>query len=257
MEHYEIQDVSNRVDSTEALVAIDVETRNAIQVFLVVANIGTTAARDVRFEFAPELPFRKDGTQPPIFSRGIKVLPVGRRYLIRYHTFPQILDKKSSIPESFDIKVSYLHGRDDVRVVEDYHIDLRDFEGTHEKPSEIQTLGADLTKAIRELQNTLREVSQAAQSLTTVAAGTGLQLSVTTLRNLLQTERSEARLEKLDPRNCDWRAFQEVLGISPDMAYRLDEYFNPLGERGELSEVEGMTEELLVNFREHFACENT
>ena len=249
MEHYEIQDVSNRATSTPPLVTIDVETRNAMQIFLVVENIGRVAARDVTFEFVPNLPFRKDGDAPPIFDRGISFLSPGRKYLVRYHTFPQVLDEANDIPESFDVRISYFHPSHQERVAEDFHIDLRDFEATTDPPSDIRDLGRDLVKSIGEIRDNLKQVSGSMAALAKISGASGLQVSVTTLRTIVDDVN---KLPKLDPTAVDWDVFREVLGVSPEMASRLHDFFYWPKEGKALSDVEGMTDELRAEVRAKF-----
>ena len=79
-----------------------------------------------------------------------------------------------------------------------------------------------------------------------------LDLSVSTLRNLKHLLAEDEQLERIDPSGCDYRVFMEVLGVDRDMASSLNQFFWRGNGRKGLSDIEGITDEMIENIERHF-----
>lgn len=255
MEDYEIRDISNRSHTVMPLVYVDIEIRHGVIIDLVVINIGKIPAKDVVFEFSKELAWRNE--KPPIFVRGIKYLPPGRTFRIMYNTFQDVLAKKNSIPSDFDVTVRYFHPEIGQRISDEFHIDLLDYMHTSVPRSEIYEHGKKVEDAIKDLTREIRTLNESLNTISKIAGPTGLDISVTAARNLFHVLSQDRLLEKIDPFRCDHLMFKEVLNVGDDLAFRLESHF--LQGRGSknLSEIEGMTEEIIKKFKDHFLVEES
>jgi hypothetical protein len=253
MEDYEIKDISNRSHTTLPLVYIDIEIRHGVIIDLVVTNIGKIPAKDVVFEFSKELIWGNE--KPPIFVRGIKYLPPGRIFRIMYNTFRDILAKKNSIPSDFDVTARYFHPEIGQRISDEFHIDLLDYMHTSVPRSEIYEHGKKVEDAIKDLTREISRLNESLNTISKIAGPTGLDISVTTARNLSHVLSRDRLLEKIDPLRCDHLMFQEVLNVGDDLAFRLESHILQGGGGKNLSEIEGMTEEIITKFKDHFLIE--
>lgn len=94
-------------------VVIDFEAQSIRPfIYLRIANVGTTMARNVRFEFTPELAstFDSDGKLPatrelPILRDGIRSLPPGKEIRFLFDAAPQRTNAR--LPVSYDVTIRY------------------------------------------------------------------------------------------------------------------------------------------------------
>ncbi len=62
----------------------------------------------------------------------------------------------------------------------------------------------------------------------------------------------DGNLEKIDPNNCSYKVFQEVLNIDEDLAYNLEIYFRYYQENRKLEDVAEITPEIINEIKKHF-----
>jgi hypothetical protein len=113
-----------RTAQTRPFVIVDFEPEIAI--FLYVANVGSTMARNVKFKFDPPLASTLDKPWPvaesPLLNKGATALPPGRRHRILYDvSFRRLAD--DDLPRRHMVDISY---SDDFgnRYHENYELDL-------------------------------------------------------------------------------------------------------------------------------------
>jgi hypothetical protein len=252
MEDYEITDIRNRMSMAKPLVNFDVQIKHGIRIYLVIENIGQIAAENVTFEFSPQLVWGNLGQMPPLLNRGIKRLPPGRKFHIMYHSFPEVFAKEDVIPHKFDVTVGYYHPEIVQQVSDTFHIDLEDYMQTSVIQSEIYEQGRNIENTLKEVVREVNKLNESLSKLSSIAGPTGLDLSATTVRNIGHLLSGDGLIEKIDPTRCDYSVFEEVLGINDELAYRIWSYFRHNDSSKSLSEIKGMTEELIKKFNQHF-----
>jgi hypothetical protein len=89
-----------------------------------------------------------------------------------------------------------------------------------------------------------------------MVAPTGLDISISTLRNLKHIISGKDSFVKIDPMYCDYQVFKEVLQIDIQLAFLLETHFLEKKLVEDLSHLNGMTEEILNRFKQHFITEN-
>ena len=112
-----------------------------------------------------------------------------------------------------------------------------------------------IEEAIKKLTAEVRKEGQSLDRLTSLAGATGLDLSITTLKNLRHVLVVGSEMEKIDPWGLDYRVFREVLGIDVHLALRLEGFFRRDDQEADLREIEGVTDELLEKIRKWFIVE--
>ena len=85
-----------------------------------------------------------------------------------------------------------------------------------------------------------------------IAGATGLDLSISSLRNLKHVVAGNEQLERLNPTGLDENVFMEVLGVDFETANRLRGFFYQRNEVNGLDEVEGITKDMIAKVKEHF-----
>ncbi|MBK7704865.1 MAG: hypothetical protein IPJ30_03600 [Acidobacteria bacterium] len=84
-----------------------------------------------------------------------------------------------------------------------------------------------------------------------IAGRTGLDFSVSTLRNVKALLKSDAELEKIRAEDCDYALFVEVLQIDFGLAHKLEHFFRhsiPMS----LDEIEGLSPEIREALDKYF-----
>lgn len=252
MEDYEIRDVRNRRRVVPRLVSIEVVIRRGSLVYLTVSNVGDQTAEDVRFDLPDELlPWVKE-QKMRLLINGIKHVQPKQEYSFRYSFTSAVVRDDSPVPNSFDITVSYRHPEMGQRISDTFHFDLRDYYGSALFESDIHEHGKEIKEAIKKLTDELTKLNAYVGRLAPVAKATGLDLSVSTLRNLGHLVKGDGQLEKLDPENASYDVFMEVLGVDVETADRLEGFFRQGTSDSGLEELEGMTRQLLEKIRQHF-----
>ena len=255
MEDYEIADVRNRRQIVKSLINFDIETEPALLIHFSITNIGSVAAENVKLTFDPMPSWPKDVENAPLLKNGITSFPPGRNYHLRYYSFPQVLNNNSSIVSCFDVEATYYNSQVDSEVTDRFHIDLRDFHYTSSPSSPMYEQAGKIEKAIKELTEEIKKEGRSLDRLTSLTGATGLDLSITTLKNLRHVLAGGNEMEKINPRGLDYRVFREVLGIDVHLALRLEGFFRRDDQEADLREIEGVTDELLEKIRKWFLAE--
>ena len=251
MEDYEINDVRNRQIIVPPLINIDVEIVHGLIAYIVVSNIGTIPALDVKFAFSKKLGWRGKTDDPVLFKRGVKQFAAGKKHSYLYNTYQEIFKSGSSSPSDFDVTVSYLHPQTGQRISDTFHIDLRDYDEALAVKPELYELGRTVKDSIKSLTNEVKKLNGGIEAIKSISEATGLNLSVTTLRNLRNVISGNEELEKIDPEYKGYKVFKEVLNIDKGLALKLQEHFRNKPEKN-LEDIEGMNTQILRKMRKHF-----
>lgn len=252
MEDYEINDVRNRQKNVQPLVSVDVELDDGLFANLVVSNIGHLTAQDITFVLSDELQSWLSENEPNLFTRGIKYLPPGKIHKFMFESVNAALAEDCPVPSSFSISVSYRHPEADQFVTEVFNIDFEDYRNTLVTHSEVYQQGKSLKEAVDKLTGEVKELNKHVKNISAVSGDTGLDLSITTLRNLQHLINGDGQIEKINPFFRNYQLFMEVLGVDSSMALRLRSFFWRRDEKKNLREVEGMTEDLIEKIKRFF-----
>ena len=249
MEHYEIEDIKNRNLIIPPLIDIKFETENVL-FKLIIENIGTEVAQNVIFEFSPEFKWPKKSL-PPALSQRIKYFQPGRKLTYTYSSSIEALKKDSKISTVFDLNVRYNHPRIGREIQDTFHFDLNDYFGTRVERDPLKEMAKSLEQ-IAGLKGVLEEHNRYMKELGSIASPTGLDFSITSLRNLRHLLSKDDSFEPLDIRHCDLEAMQEILGIDGKLTYRIYEHIH-FGESNQsLNDLEGMTDDILNKIKKNF-----
>lgn len=138
------------------------------------------------------------------------------------------------------------------RISDVFHIDLMNYWGAYIHKSELQEHGEGLKEAVNKLTSEMVKLNSHLNNLSRVSGPTGLDLSISSIRNLRHVIAGESSIVKIDPTGTNYDVFMEVLGVDFHMATRLEHCFWRGSVSGTLMEIEGMTEQLVEKIREHF-----
>ncbi len=255
MEDYEINDVRGRQQIVAPLMNFDAEIESGVIVFMVVSNIGSLPALDVTFAFSKKLAWMNNTRDPVLFTRGAKYFPPGKVHRYLYSAFAEVFKPGSLSPPDFDVTISYVHPQTGARISDTFHIDLSDYDDATVVEPELYEHAQTIKKAVGELVSEVQKLRVGIEVLGTLAGATGLDLSVTTLKNISNIARGDERIEKIDPYGKSLRVFKEVLGVNHAMALRLRTHFRRAEEGQKIDEIEGITPELIERIKHYFAIE--
>jgi hypothetical protein len=256
MEDYEINDVRNRRKVLPPLVNVDIEIEQGLLIYLSVTNIGDQTAEDITFNLPAILQPWIDKEGPNFFTRGIKYLPPNRNYRIMYAPINQALHDSSPYPSRFDISVSYNHPEANQRISDEFHFDLMDYWNTSVIDSELYQHGKKVKESIDKLTIAINNLNKNVESLTPLTGATGLNLSVSTVKNLHHLAADETQTERINPEGAGYRVFMEVLGVDSNIALQLRNFFRSRDDNKKLEEVEGVTAELIEEMEKYFHVES-
>ncbi|HQR97472.1 MULTISPECIES: ATP-binding protein [unclassified Polaromonas] len=249
MEDYEIQDIRNRSIDTPPLVTVDIEVERGM-FSLYVENIGNAPAQDLTFIFSEDLYWAHKA--PSVFASGIPVLSKGRKLSFFYAGAVEALAPDSKIVKAFSINVSYLNPLVENRISDTFSVNLNSFENSLIVESEIQRHGTQLERSLEKLTRQVEKVAKGLSALESVAGSTGLQLSATTWRHIEAITGRKLEFPRLNPMECDYEVFQELLSIERDLAIRLYSHFLKREGNAKLLELEGMTAEIKERLERYF-----
>ncbi|MCE2434851.1 MAG: ATP-binding protein [Candidatus Latescibacteria bacterium] len=250
MEDYEINDIRSRNHTVKPLINIDIE-EHTVLVYFVIENIGEAVAENVRLNFTPKPTWPENVETAPILKDGIRFFPPKRKFYIRYHPFFQVLNETSDIVSTFNVTAEYCNSEIKQKISDSFHIDLRDFLSTSTPKSTMDWQDEKIEKALKELTRETKRVGDILNKLSTLGGATGLDLSITTLRNIQRILNQQDDLEKISP-YCDGRVFKEVLGIDVHLAYRISHFFRYQNSEKSIMDIEGITEEIVEKLKRHF-----
>ena len=214
MEDYEINDVRSRSSVVPKLLHVGVEILHGMIIYIAVSNPGDEVAADVGLDFSPELPWRGRDTPPQPLKEGIRALAPGQKLTFLYETTEQVFATGSALPKRIEVTGSYAHPMTGGRVREEFVLDLSDYIESAIIESELYEHGRKVEKALGEITKGLRQMNDSLAKLGTVAGPTGLNLSVTTLRNLVQVSAGSSEVERSIQRPAVIGLFEEVLGLT-------------------------------------------
>jgi len=255
MEDYEINDVRGRQQVVVPLMNFDVEIESGVIVSMVVSNIGSLPALDVTFSFSKKLGWMNRTADPPLFRRGSKYFPPGKVHRYLYSTYAEVFKPNSPSPPDFDVTVSYIHPHQGTRVSDTFHIDLNDYDEATVVEPELYEHGQTIKRSVGELVTEVQKLRTGIEALGAIAGATGLDISVTTLRNISHIALGEERIEKISPYGQNFQVFKEILGVDQAIALRLRSYFRRAEEGKSLDQIEGITPEIIAQIKLHFAIE--
>lgn len=230
MEDYEIKDIANRRAALRPIILIDTFIRNSTVVYLSIKNIGNEIATDINLKPDKDLFLRgeKEAEEIPIFSRGIKFFPPNKEFVFWYGTFSEIVNGNKK-PSKFNIKVTYKKVNDPItEYIDEFLVDINDYYFTTSTDSSLEISIKEIIQAINSLTNKLTSKMESLAYLKDIAGPTGLQLSMSSLRNI-QNMLNKESFEKIDAQYVSDKVFMEVLGVDMETAYKLEHWlrFDP------------------------------
>ncbi|WP_420208335.1 helix-turn-helix domain-containing protein [Candidatus Electronema sp. JC] len=245
MEHYEIEDVRSRRRKLSPLVNLDVKLKGRC-LYFVVENIGDEVAHNVKFIFPDNFSWHK-GEMPNVLKNGIKFLPPSRRIPFFTGVFHEIIN--SNFEKEFDILIRYQHPAIDSETIESIHVNLDDFSDSSVENDPLVDISLNvkqLAKAVDELQKLNTHI----QYLKNISGATGLDLSVTTLRNISKVLQGNTDFQPLNIKSCySYSAIEEMLEVDQETAAKVYHHLCRTQPRTSVEEIPGMTEELLEKIR--------
>ena len=252
MENYEINDVRSRTYSVSPLVNFDVSLKHRVIVYFVVSNIGNVPAENVNFSFSIELPWRDENRKPPLLTKGIKYLPPGREFKWFFRTAQDIFSKDKKIPTEFEVTATYFHPQIGRYYSDVFYIDFNDYLHTEISESEIFQHGKKLEESIMSLTGELKSINKHLEAISNIAGPTGLDFSITSLKDIKSILSGESSFVKIDPVSCDHTVFREVLEIDYNLAFKIEQHFWQHKSFEGIENIEGFSQEILDRFWSHF-----
>jgi hypothetical protein len=225
-----------------------------MQVYLEVKNIGNEFAKDVSFEFNQDFGSWVEKEKAKIFNDGIKYFPPSQKYRFRYGFINSILHEKWKYPSQFEIFVSYNHPLLSERIKESFDINLDNYFGTYTDKSDIIQQGEKIEKEIKEFTKELKRINESLSKIARISNPTGLKLSISTLRNLMNLLEKKA-FEKIDPSGINYLVIKEVLNIDFNLASNLEHFFWQGNEAKNLRNVDGINDEIIEKIEKYFVLE--
>jgi hypothetical protein len=110
-------------------------------------------------------------------------------------------------------------------VTEIFHFDLYDYMGTAVIEPETVQAAELVSKELKDVAEGLKSLNRHMESLKSIAGASGLDLSVTTLRNLRQISTGGPVPVKMNPTGQPAELFSEILGVDWKTGSRLEQCF--------------------------------
>lgn len=256
MEDYEINDVRNRRNIVLPLINVDVETKSGFMAYFKVSNVGSLPALNVSFSVPENIRWAKDRQTPTLFKRGTKYFPPQKNYYFLWNTMPILFHSNDETERQVDITATYLNPQTNKYISDTFHIDLENYRDGSRIKSEIVELTDTLKESFKNLTNEIKKLNSNMEKFTILGGNTGLDLSVTTLRNLKSIVSGDGKFEKIDPNYCNAGVFKEVLDIDWDLAIDLEAYFRHSYQEGNvLEDQENISSEIIEKIKKYFKYE--
>ncbi|MCD4735704.1 MAG: ATP-binding protein [Bacteroidales bacterium] len=246
MEHYEIEDIRNRKNVLPQLVNFDVELEGQL-IKLKIENNGDEIAHDVEFKFPEGFKWYR-GEYPHALKSGIKFFPPGRKIVFTLGTTFTILGKDSKFEPFFDVAISYIHSLSGNKTQETVHINFNDYLDSTVTRDPLIEISKSLG-TLSSIQKELQTINKYIDNFKGIAGATGIDLSLTTLKNLRHIHKGSSEFEPINFRYSEYDVIMEVLGIDSEMAFRIYDHFHYNPEDKPLEKIEGITEELLQKIK--------
>lgn len=253
MEDYEINDVRGRQTTVLPLINIDIFVKGHFIAYFKVSNIGSLPAIDVSFSFDREVLWMyKEEKTPPLFKKGTKYFPVGQTLYFTWNNLNVLLHPPNEEFSKLEITVKYLHPQINEYISDTFKFDVEDYRNSNFIKSDSEEVRDILKEHLKKLTDEVKRLNSNLENFRTIAGKTGLDLSITTLRNLKHFVSGED-FEKLNPEFCDYRVFMELLNIDFEMAHNMEHLFRYSGETGKkLEEIKNITPDIISNFKKYF-----
>jgi len=224
MEDYEINDIRNRATVHPSLVNVDLMIERGVFVELVIENISSVAVSEVSFEFSENL-YWEHGC-PPQLANGLKYLSAGQKLPFPYTTVVAAFAKESKVLKTFSVTVCYMNTLIQQRVRDTFLLDISNYDRTSIIQSELYHHGKKIEDAIKALASAVDKLSKHVEKLEPLVNPTGLNISMTSLRQIQKVLGSGDIYEDVDPTQCSAQEFMEILHILPKEAFLLEYYFD-------------------------------
>ena len=200
MEDYEINEIRNRSFTITPLVNFDINIKHLVSSFISLSLILARCQLKMCFLlFQSNCMWHGEERKPPILTKGIKYLPPGRTFKIRFNSSPEIFKKENESSIEFDVSVSYFHPEISQNITDIFHIDLNDYLYTDISESELNQHGKKIEESIGKLTSELKKLNDHIAQISSIAAPTGLDISISTLRNLKHIISGKDSFVKIDP----------------------------------------------------------
>jgi hypothetical protein len=249
MEDYEIRDVGNRQKSVPPLISVRIDIAQGSLLQFCVENVGEYPATDVKFDFSEKLKWEHG--EPKSLSEGIRTLPSKRRLAFFYGVGHWLGANK--VVEQFSVHVSYHHQGTGKRLTETFDIDLCSLIGSLQEKTELENHASTLKEALNKNTQALERIAAHLAHIKNIANPSGLAISQSALRGIAAIfNRTEISWPLLDPTECSYQMFQEVLEVDSSVAISLYRFFSQSHDGMKLMELSEMNEDLLKRLRQHF-----
>ena len=252
MENYEINDVRSRTYSVSPLVNFDISIKHSVIVYFVISNIGSVPAENVKLSFSIDLPWRDEKRKPAFLTKGIKYLPPGKEFKWFFQTAQNIFSKDKKIPTEFEVTATYFHPQIDQNYSDVFYIDINDYLHTEISESEIFQHGKKLDESIKKLTGEIKSINNHLENISNIAGPTGLDFSITSLKDIKSILSGEGSFVKIDPMYCDHKVFREVLEIDSNLAFKIEQHFWHHKSSEGIENIEGFSQEILNRFKNYF-----
>lgn len=250
MEDYEINDIRNRATVHPPLVSVALVIERGVFVEFVVENFSDIAVSEVSFEFSENMHWAHGC--PPQLANGLKYLSAGQKLVFLYATMPAAFAKESKVSKTFSVTVYYLNPLTQQRVRDTFHLDISNYNQTSIIQSELYHHGKTIEDAIKRLVSAIEGLSKHVERLGSLVNPTGLNISVTSLRQIQKVLSDGDMCEDIDPAKCSGQEFMEILHILPKEAFALEYYFDQKFSGDIPESIEGVSKETFDKLKQVF-----
>ena len=213
MADYEINDVRNRRIVVLPLISISAEIHSNRGVYINISNVSPMPALDVTFSFSKSIKWIGNRETPSLITNGTKYFPPNKTFNFFWNTIHYLFSSAHEYQREFDACVTYRHPQTNLTITDTFHIDLENYRGNTTLKSDLTQLSDVLKELLSKLTDQISQLNKKVETLERIVGASGLELSVTTLRNLKHIISGDDNFEKIDPINCSYGIFQEVLDI--------------------------------------------
>lgn len=256
MEDYEINDVRGRQRTVLPLINIDIFVKGHFIAHFKISNVGSLPAIDVSFSFDREILWMSKERTPPLLEKGTKYFPAGQTFYFMWNNLNVLLHPPNEKFSKLEITVKYLHPQINEYISDTFRIDVEDYRNSNFIKSGSEEIRDILKEQLGKLTEEVKKLNNNLENFKTIAGTTGLDLSITTLRNLKHFI-SGNNFEKLNPENCNYQLFMELLNVDVEIAHSMETLFRYSDENDKkLEEIENITPEIVNNFKEYFLYDN-
>jgi len=255
--HYEIEDLRLRRIALSPLVVVSPATRGGVLTAVDVRNAGEYPANDITFTLSSTRIWPGE-VIPTQFITGIKHLGPGQRLRFRGETSAKLF-ANPEVPATFTVRVEYTHSWLQKPISHVWPLDFEAYRNSMVIFSDKQEDRRDAKDELKKIRESLAEFTGCVKEYFPKLVGAnGLDLSVYSLRNLGSIV-AGGPIEKLSPLHFPASGFQTALNIDPDLALAeaLEGLFrNRVATPEEVSQLPGMTPEILGRFRQTFQLDD-